>query len=247
MANSENHPWNLESFLDSLVVELDKAQDTLAIKAVNRPLTYSVKDVSLDLQIFPSFDGDVVRFTTARPGQSGASRISISLGSITDRMIRETTPEPPTEDDVSLDELTDIDDDTRKGLVRIGVKSAKDVERMQRRNIKVTKVGDKVVDYGKLADVINRSRRATPQVRAVSLGHVDGERVLHIHGENLAPFAGAQGFPIARINDRPAPVAAVSKEQLSFHVGPEHLSDPSSEVTVALDRYAVIRMRLNME
>ena len=43
----DNRSWKLESFVDSLVVELDKTRETLAVKSINKPLTYSVKDVSL--------------------------------------------------------------------------------------------------------------------------------------------------------------------------------------------------------
>ena len=65
--------WKLNSFLDSLILELDRAQDTLAVKGINRPLTYTVKDVSLELQLFPNFDGRELRFTTAAPGETGAA------------------------------------------------------------------------------------------------------------------------------------------------------------------------------
>ena len=85
-----NTSWSLESFLDSLVVELDKARETLAVKAINRPLTYTVKDMSLDLQIFPSFDGEDVKFLTAQPGQLGASKISVQVASSTDQQVRAT-------------------------------------------------------------------------------------------------------------------------------------------------------------
>ena len=64
----ENTAWQLEDFVDSLVVELDKTRETLAVKAVNKPLSYSVKEVSLDLQTFPSYDGDQVRFAVSDPG-----------------------------------------------------------------------------------------------------------------------------------------------------------------------------------
>ncbi len=45
MASSNNRSWNLETFLDSLIFELDKAQDTLSVKGMNRKLTYTVKDM----------------------------------------------------------------------------------------------------------------------------------------------------------------------------------------------------------
>ena len=69
---TENTAWQLEDFVDSLVVELDKTRETLAVKAINKPLTYTVKDLALDLNIFPSYDGDQIRFITAQPGEQGA-------------------------------------------------------------------------------------------------------------------------------------------------------------------------------
>jgi hypothetical protein len=80
-----NKYWNLEDFVDSLVVELDKTRETLAVKAINKQLTYTVKDLAIDLNIFPTFDGDTIKFITAQPGQQGASKVNIQLGSITDQ------------------------------------------------------------------------------------------------------------------------------------------------------------------
>src|SRR5688500_16843663 len=97
-----NVAWNLQSFLDSLIVELDRAPDSLACKGLNRPLAYTVKGVSLDLQIFPHYDGRRVRFVTAQPGQDGASGIKLELGSITASHIRETTAKPTDRDEVAL-------------------------------------------------------------------------------------------------------------------------------------------------
>jgi len=76
---TSNQQWNLESFVDSFILELDKAQDTLAVKGVTRKLTYTVKDVALDLQIFPIYEGGKIRFVTAQPGEAGSSRLSLQL------------------------------------------------------------------------------------------------------------------------------------------------------------------------
>jgi hypothetical protein len=112
---SENISWNLESFVDALVVELDKTRETLAVKAINKPLSYTVKDMSLDLQIFPTYDGEEVQFTTAKPGQQGASKVSLQLASITDDQVRSTSKKPASKDDVKLDQIP-IDDATKKSL-----------------------------------------------------------------------------------------------------------------------------------
>jgi hypothetical protein len=99
---AENTSWQLEDFVDSLVVELDKTRETLAVKAVNKPLSYTVKEVALDLNIFPTYDGDQVTFITAQPGQQGSSKVSIQLGSITDQQVRATTKLPDSKSESSF-------------------------------------------------------------------------------------------------------------------------------------------------
>src|SRR5215467_8911216 len=102
---TENITWQLEEFVDSLVVELDKTRETLAVKAINKPLTYTVKGLSLDLQIFPSYDGDQIKFLTAQPGQQGASKVTIQLGSITDQQVRATTKVPAAKGSLTIDDI----------------------------------------------------------------------------------------------------------------------------------------------
>jgi hypothetical protein len=153
-----NKEWSLESFIDSLVLELDKAREILAVKAINRPLTYTVKDVGLDLNLFPTYDGDEVKFVTAQPGQTGASKLSIQLGSITDQQIRLTSKEPITKDNISI-EAIDIDPETKRSLRKIGVSSVSDLEKIEKKNVDLEKVGTKKVNYKNLAESINKSKR----------------------------------------------------------------------------------------
>ena len=46
-AGNENIAWNLEAFLNSMIYELDRANQTLSIKQDNVRLTYTVQDLSL--------------------------------------------------------------------------------------------------------------------------------------------------------------------------------------------------------
>src|SRR5205085_12643932 len=100
----KNSAWALEDFVDSLVVELDKTRETLAVKAINKPLSYTVKEVALDLNIFPTYDGDQVKFITAQPGEQGASKVTIQLGSITDQQVRATSKAPNRKGDIDIDQ-----------------------------------------------------------------------------------------------------------------------------------------------
>src|SRR5215813_1897267 len=112
---TENTQWQLEDFVDSLVVDLDKTRETLAVKAINKPLSYTVKELALDLNIFPSYDGERVKFITAQPGQQGASKVTIQLGSITDQQVRATSKIPAGKADTKIYDFPD-DKTTKKRL-----------------------------------------------------------------------------------------------------------------------------------
>src|SRR5688572_16088512 len=146
---NQNTQWNLEDFIDSLVIELDKMRETLAVKAINKPLTYTVKDLAIDLNIFPTYDGDTIRFITAQPGQEGASKVSIQLGSITDQQVRATTKMTSLKNGTNIDEV-DIDKSTKKKLRKIGVVSVDDLKQVEKKNVDVKKVTDSDIDYNGL-------------------------------------------------------------------------------------------------
>jgi hypothetical protein len=244
MAPTRNLAWQLESFLDAVRVELDRAQDTLALKALNgRRLSYSVKDVQLDLQIFPMYDGSTVRFTTAEPGQEGSSKLSLQLGSITDRMIRETTKDPVTQDDIPIESMDGIDEDTKRSLKEIGVDSARDLVRLEDRKIDLGKVTKKPMDYRNLATIIQRSRRVqmAPVVRSVSLHSGEEGTVLRLAGNNLAPLAQAHGFPVAALDDLKVEVVSAKPDEIRIAL-PKQLRTPSGELKIALDPFALLRL-----
>jgi hypothetical protein len=257
--SSANQAWNLESFLDSLIVELDRAQDTLSYKRLTRPLTYTVRDVALDLQIFPQFDGRKVRFVTAQPGDAGASKISIQLGSITDRQIKETTREPPGRDDIAIEDVEGLDSEVKDSLRKVGITSADDLDRIERRNVDVEKVikrrddggeaaAKPAVDYGNLARLIKKARRTrqfAPRVMGVDLDTVDGRRILTIRGKNLAVEASAaRTFPIAVLDDERMEMVAASEHSLQLAIPDTKLQDHAAVLKVALDPYAVITMEI---
>ncbi|MGD8859536.1 MAG: hypothetical protein PVI30_05950 [Myxococcales bacterium] len=251
-----NRPWNLERFLDALILELDKAQDTLAVKSLNRKLTYTVRDVALDLHIFPSYDGDEVRFVTASPGDEGASRISMQLGSITDRQIRDNTREPVSRDEVSIEEVEGIDEPTRKSLESMGVRSVDDLERMERFNVKVEselqrKGGKKAVsNYKRLATMIQQSRRTRnpPRVGRVSLslGH-DGGQELRVTGDNLVLSAEHPALPLAELDGERLDVTESGPRELRLRLNGKRLSRGHAyPLRVALDPHTLIQLKVEV-
>ena len=245
--------WNLEGFLDALILELDKAQDTLSVKGLTRRLTYTVKDLSLDLHIFPDYQDGELRFANARPGESGASRISFQLGSITDRQIRETANRPVTRDDVVIDDIEEIDPDVKETLKKVGVKSASDLERMESQDVDLKKVvrektgEDRDVDYSNLANLINKARRRNrrPGVLGLSATPADKGRVeLNVDGHDLMLFEPGHGFPLALLNSQPVDVIDAGADRLRMSTAQGVLKSGSNLLEVALDPYAVMRLEV---
>jgi hypothetical protein len=239
----QNTPWQLEDFVDSLVVELDKTRETLAVKAVNKPLSYSVKEVSLDLNTFPSYDGDQVRFTTAQPGQQGASRITIQLNSITDQQVRATTKMPGSGTDIPIERMP-VDKATKRTLRKLGVQSVGDLEQLKQKNVDLARVtGDGDIDYTALNKQIQRSRRGQdpPAITAVSQS-LDQENVpcLLVEGHNLA--VEPRFPPVAAINRQVVDVLSQSDTELRLRLDRELAGD--NELIVALDEYSVFKVNV---
>jgi hypothetical protein len=240
-----NKSWNLESFLDSLIIELDKARETLAVKAANKPLTYAVKDVNLEMQLFPRYDGKKVEFVTAEPGQTGASKIAIQLGSITDQQIRQTTKNPTTKDDVDIEIIEDIDEDTKQSLRKIGVTSVKDLAKIEEKNIDLKKVTKRPIDYKRLAGIIQKARRANvpPTLHRARLSlSKSGDPLLHLEGENLC--TDKSFHPVAVVNGKLANILSASAGRMDLQLSKDQLRYTDDELILALDPYAVLRTKL---
>jgi len=104
----------IEQFIQALTSQLDRAQSALALKArAGLPLTFALKDLTLDLRTHVEMAGSVVRIRPAGPGETEASMLHVSLTTITKPMIEENTAklalatEEPALRDVVGDQLND--------------------------------------------------------------------------------------------------------------------------------------------
>jgi hypothetical protein len=240
----DNRPWRLESFVDSLVVELDKTREILAVKSVNKPLTYTVKDIALDLQIFPTYDGENVEFQTAQPGQDGASKLTVQLASITDQQVRATTKPPPGKGDVKLDSV-DIDPSTKKQLRKLGVTSAGDLEELEKKDIDLHKVGDEPIDYKNLANLIQKARRrqTPPRVEEATLRKgASGRHQVVLSGQNLSLARSLT--PVAILDSELGDVLHHDANSLVVELARDFDPAARNELIVTLDPYCILKMQL---
>ncbi len=127
----------VEQFIQALTSQLDRAQDAMALKAHVRPLTFAVKDLTLDLRAHFGMTGSVVHITPAGPGDTSASTLHLSLTSITRPMMEENTPqlavgpEEPTLQEALGDELTP---EERRRLEWAGIHTLSQFRELQTRS-----------------------------------------------------------------------------------------------------------------
>jgi hypothetical protein len=150
----------VEEFIDSITSQLDRVQDALRIKAVNRPLTYALKDMSLELKVFVELDPQgKVRFRTSGPNESGASVVQLGFTTITKPMIEENTISLAASRSPSLEEAG-LAPDERLRLERMGVRNVAQLERLQSSAgmQSVARFSEVPIDRIKRALVLNRPR-----------------------------------------------------------------------------------------
>ncbi|MFZ5636455.1 MAG: hypothetical protein ACOY82_07680 [Pseudomonadota bacterium] len=203
-------PFDL--FIQSLTEQLDKAQAAMAIKARlgKLPLTFAVKEVSLDLRAFVQLVEDDVYLRPAGPGETEASSIKLQLTTITKPMIDENSVDYSAEDPkFNLREALgdQISEEEQRKLERIGVRTVQQLNELKE------KAGTDVI--ARLSRMpVNRlqqalMRAAAPRVTKVERGNGgvgDAGRV-HLTAPGLRPGR----LPRVRAAGESVPVVAAEE------------------------------------
>ncbi|GAB1595829.1 hypothetical protein [Lysobacter claricitrinus] len=202
-------PFDL--FIQALTEQLDKAQASMAIKArVGRmPLTFAVKDVSIDLRAFVQMVDDDVYVRPAGPGEAEASTIKLALTTITKAMVEENAIDFKAEDPkFNLKEALgdQITDDDQRRLERIGVRTI-----TQLNELKASAGTDVIARLSRMP--VNRLQQAMMRAAAPRVTRVEsnsqGDRV-HI----TAPGLRAGRLPLVRAAGSAVPVIAASDGEI---------------------------------
>jgi hypothetical protein len=171
-----NNAVALEDFIQAVQAQLDTAQARMTLKAQNDslPLTFAIKDISLDLRAHVEVQQGEVRIRTAGANDGDASVFHLVFTAITKPMIDENAVQLSVEDDEdpSIDSLGDaLDDDDRRRLERIGVRTVSKLRDMQRQGLErsVGRITSLPID--KLRGALARASR--PMVQDVET-HMDG-------------------------------------------------------------------------
>ena len=161
----------LDLFIQALTDQLDKAQASMAIKArVGKlPLTFAVKDVSIDVRAFVNIVDDDVYLRPAGPGEAEASTIKLQLTTITKSMVEENAVDFKAEDPkFSLREALgdDISEGDQRRLERIGVRTVQ-----QLHELKATAGADVIARLARMP--VNRLQQALLRAAAPRVTRVE--------------------------------------------------------------------------
>ena len=198
-------PFDL--FIQALTEQLDKAQASMAIKArvARMPLTFAVKDVSIDLRAYVQMVDDEVFLRPAGPGESDASTVKLALTTITKAMVEENAVDFKAEDPkFSLKEAlgNDISDDEQRRLERIGVRTI-----TQLNELKATAGTDVIARLSRMP--VNRLQQAMMRAAAPRVTRVErSEGVERVHLS--APALRAGRLPLVRSRGMAVPVVAAA-------------------------------------
>jgi len=143
----------VDDFITSITTQLDRVQDALRIKAVNRPLTYALRELHMELKVFVDLDNQgQVLLRAAGPNEAGASTLALDFTTITKPMIEENTVSLAATRSTPLDKLG-LAPEEQMRLERMGVSNLAQLERL--------KGSTGVSTVARLADMpVDRVRRA---------------------------------------------------------------------------------------
>ncbi|HJQ33697.1 MAG TPA: hypothetical protein VJ866_16055 [Pyrinomonadaceae bacterium] len=209
----------IEQFIQALTSQLDRAQSAMALKAsAGLPLTFAVKDISIDLRAHVEVEGSAVRIVPAGPGDGDASTLHIALTTITRPMIEENTlqlsaePDEPSLKDVLGDEVSE---EEQRRLEWAGVHTVSQLRELQRRSSE-----DAIVRVAQLP--VERLRAALTRASQPFVSHVapdlprnggrplDEPPLLRIRGHNLMQ----EQTPQVRIQGEQIPVLKATAKEL---------------------------------
>jgi hypothetical protein len=234
----------IEDFVQALQAQLDRAQRAMHTKAknLNLPLTFAVKDISIDLRTHVEVVKNQVRVRPAGPSDHDASLLHLSLTTVTRPMIEENAFAMDATEE-RIDEVKDIPEEDRRKLEWAGLQTVRQLKQLHEQEGAAT--------IGRMADLpVDRLRKALQKMVQPMVSRVeteDGEnpaqKLLRIRGQNLmrqqVPKVQIEGEPVSvlQANDREvllAPKAHQFGGVLTLETDPNYSTQTAFDLRPAL-------------
>jgi hypothetical protein len=167
----QEHGLPFDLFIQALTEQLDRAQAAMTVKAriAKLPMTFAVKDLSLELRAFVNVVDEDLYLRPAGPGDSEASTLKLGLTTITRPMIEENAvdfhaADPKFDLKQALgDTLSEAD---QRKLERIGINTVQQLNELKR-----TAGADVIARLSRLP--VNRLQQALMRAAAPQITRVE--------------------------------------------------------------------------
>lgn len=238
----------LEDFIQAVQAQLDTAQTRMTLKAQNDrlPLTFAIRDISMDLKAHVELTQGEVRIRPAGPADTDPTVLRMVFTAITRPMIEENAVQLAIDDaaDVPLSSLGDeFDEDERRRLEGIGVRTVAKLNEIRNRGLGGSVGRITRLPRDKLENVLSRATR--PIVDDIeSAGDASGSdelrQRLRIKGKNLMRDGvppqvsiGGRSVSVVRASDTEI-VLAPELDQMAGQMSLSH--DPRSATDLWFDQ-----------
>lgn len=231
--NGTDNGLPFEQFIQALTTQLDRAQRAMAVKAKNGnlPLTFAVKDLSLDLRTHVEMRGAAVYIRPAGPNETEASTIHLNLTTITRPMIEENAvaleedaAEPSLDEVLGEDVRAEEREELRRRLEWAGIHQVSQLRRLQEQRqervlqrvtqlpLSRLKAAMSKVAVPRLSGVIREQPPAPPLAPGVSPSEPRPAPppLLRLQGDNLL----RNSTPVVRLRGQPIPVLRASPQEI---------------------------------
>lgn len=220
-----SQPQRIDEFVQSLVRQLDDVQDALALKIrAGRPLSWALKDVSLDLQVFVASKSDgTVTIRSAAPNEQGSSTLHLELTTIGREHLEENAWDPGSESDGrsirAFGESVGLRKETVHRLERLGLRTVGQLHRAVESSSEAWVSDRAEVPSDDLRKVMRAARR--PDIRSVEVEPFhDGLPLVRLLGVHLSDGRN----PEVLICNEPVEVLFASPNEVQVRPAPHHRS-----------------------
>ncbi|MBZ4329919.1 IPT/TIG domain-containing protein [Corallococcus interemptor] len=216
MVAEDNQEWQLAEMIDAIAAEVDRAEDTLALKSYARRVSFAVKALKLDLSVTVRRSGDGgVWFRTMMPGESGGTLLNLDFSQILESQLSELRAPLESSTAQPLHTLPGIREREIQALAAVSIFSLGDLERYTRAAPLMAEVGRKTgIPEHKL-----RRWRKLPALLSISPpGGASGDTVV-VRGTHL----GRQPPPGATVlfQERPAEILDWGETHMTVRIPPD--------------------------
>jgi peptide/nickel transport system substrate-binding protein len=184
-----NTEWRLADMVDAIAAEIDRAEDTLALKSYARGMSFAIKQLSLDLQVAVRRDGDGnIQFRTAEPNETGSTTLKLDFAQILQNQI--SSNRRKLDEDVDprpLDALGLTSEEIRR-LNAISIYSSDDLRRYTQTAAMIAEVSRKTsINDARLREVLG-----LPYIEALKPGGGLPGSIILLEGGNFGAVQPTQ-------------------------------------------------------